>query len=112
MCVCCFLSCSDALTEWNLGASAHKYMVNVAIQEQTWIDHYAKPHIHDDFLCVLLLQGKQDDHIEMLEYYKYIVLYLVPEDSRYLRGHLWHPDLHAANLLVIPSGHATESGKM
>ena len=101
-----------SLTAWNLGASAHEYMVDVAIREQTWIDRYAKPHIHDDFLCGLPLQGKQDDHIEMLEYYKYIVPYLVPEDSRYLHGHLWHPDLHAANLFVVPSGPATEGGKI
>ena len=112
MCVYCFISCSDVLTAWNIGTSAHEYMVDVALREQTWIDLYAKPHIHDDFLCGLPLQGKQDDHIEMLEYYKSIVPYLVPEDSRYLHGHLWHPDLHASNLFVVPSGPATEGGKI
>ena len=87
-------------------------MIDVAKREQTWIDRYAKPHIHDSFLCGLPLQGKQDDHIELLEYYKYILPYLVPDDSRYLGGHLWHPDLHAANLFVVPSGTVTEDGKV
>jgi hypothetical protein len=47
-----------------------------------------------------------------LEYYKYILPYLVPDDGRYVGGHLWHPDLHAANLFVVPSGPATEDGKI
>ncbi|KDR69152.1 hypothetical protein GALMADRAFT_256362 [Galerina marginata CBS 339.88] len=93
-------------------ASALEYMIDVATREQTWIDRYAKPHIHDDFLCGLPLQGKRDDHIELLEYYKYMLPYLVPEDSRYLHGHLWHPDLHAANLFVTPSGPTTEDEKV
>lgn len=93
-------------------ASALEYMVDVVIREQTWIDRYATPHLHDDFLCGLPLQGKQDDHIELLEYYKYMLPDLVPEDRRYLCGHLWHPDLHAANLFVVPSGPATADEKI
>ena len=107
------LSCSHILTHHGTpGTSALEYMVDVVKREQTWIDRYAKPHIHDDFLCGLPLQGKQDDHIELLVYYKYILPYLVPEDGRYLGGHLWHSDLHAANLFVVPSGSATEDGKI
>jgi len=87
-------------------------MVDVAVREQFWIDRYAKPHLHDDFLCGLPLQGKQDDHIEALEHYKSLLPYLVPKDSVYLHGHLWHPDLHASNLFVIPSGSMTQDGKI
>ena len=87
-------------------------MVDVVVREQTWIDLYAKPHLHDDFLCGLPLQGKQDDHIEVLEHYKSLLPYLVPSESRFLHGHLWHPDLHDENLFVIPSGSVPPEGKI
>ncbi|KAF8810649.1 hypothetical protein BYT27DRAFT_7185778 [Phlegmacium glaucopus] len=92
--------------------SALEYMVDVVVREQTWIDRYVKPHLYDDFLCGLPLQGKQDDHIEVLEYYKYLLPRLVPQNSRYLHGHLWHPDLHSGNLFVIPSDSTAQDGKV
>jgi len=87
-------------------------MVDTVVREQTWIDLYAKPHLHDDFLCDLPPQGKQDDHIEALEYYKYLLPYLVPNERRYLYGHLWHPELHAGNVFVIPLGSTGKDGKI
>ncbi|KAF9036378.1 kinase-like domain-containing protein [Panaeolus papilionaceus] len=92
--------------------SARDYMVDVALREQQWIDQYAKPHLHDDFLCCLPHQGKLDDHIELLEYYKHVLSLLVPSDPQHLSGHLWHPDLHASNLLVTPSGTTSSDGKI
>lgn len=107
-----FPSSSNLLTNLTLGTSALEYMVDVVVREQTWIDRYAKPHLYDDFRCCMPLQGKQDDHIEVLESYKHLLPYLVPKDSRYLHGHLWHPDLHAGNLFVIPSDSTAQDGKV
>ncbi|KAF9475595.1 hypothetical protein BDN70DRAFT_914917 [Pholiota conissans] len=78
-----------------------EYLADVASREQIWIDKFAKPHLLDDFLCGLPLQGKQDDHIEMLEYYKYLLPFILPQEPQYLHGHLWHPDLHSGNLFVV-----------
>ncbi|KIM38825.1 hypothetical protein M413DRAFT_447532 [Hebeloma cylindrosporum] len=79
-------------------SSALEYMVDAVMRKQTWIDLYAKPHLHDDFLCGLPLQGKRDDHIEALEYYKYLLPYLIPNERRYLHAHLWHPGFHVGYL--------------
>ncbi|KAG6906627.1 hypothetical protein DXG01_012872 [Tephrocybe rancida] len=88
------------------------YMYDVAMREQSWIDRHAKPHLADHFLCGLPFQGQRDDHIEALEYYKYVVTCLVPSERRYLHGYLWHPDLHAGNLFVSASGPPAHDGKL
>ena len=87
-------------------------MVDTVVREQTWIDLYAKVHLHDDFLFSLPIRGKQDDHIEALEYYKYFLPYLVPNERRYLHDHLWDPELLAGNVFVNPSGSTGRNGKI
>lgn len=62
-----------------LGASVLEYMV-----------------LQDDSLRGLPLQGKQDDHIQHLEYYKYMLPY---KTAPYLS---WSQTCHSATLLVIP----------
>jgi hypothetical protein len=92
--------------------SAVQYMVNTVVREQTWIYLYAKAHLHNDSLCGLPIQGKQDDHIEALEYYKYFLPYLVPNERRYLHDHLWHSELLAGKVFGIPSGSTGRNGKI
>ncbi|RDB27007.1 Altered inheritance of mitochondria protein 9, mitochondrial [Hypsizygus marmoreus] len=81
-------------------SDAEDYLFDIATREQKWIDLCAKPSIHDDHLCGLPLQGKQDDHIELLQHYKDLIPFLVPKNHKYLSGHLWHPDLHRGNIFV------------
>ncbi|GJJ12970.1 hypothetical protein Clacol_007217 [Clathrus columnatus] len=91
--------------------SALDYMCDVALREQYWIYRHAKPSLTDDFLCGIPTQGKQDDHIEILERYKSLLQYLVPKERLYLHGHLWHPHLSTSNLFVVPSK-VTQDGKI
>lgn len=59
----------------------------------------------------LPLQGKQDDHIGLLEYYKYL-LHLVPNDDRYLMATYGTRTYRTGDLLVVPSDSKTWDGKI
>ncbi|KAF9475593.1 hypothetical protein BDN70DRAFT_955270 [Pholiota conissans] len=92
--------------------SALDFARDTATREERWIERFAKPHFEDNFLCGHHLQGKQDDHILLLEDYKKLLPYIIPKDLRHLYGHLWHPRLSANTLFVVPSSAsaATEPG--
>lgn len=68
----------------------------------------AKPSLFDDPLCVLPCQGKIDDHVELLNLYKSVVLLLTPRLSNIKSGRLWHPDLHRSNIFVINGKHGVD----
>ncbi|KAH8078409.1 kinase-like domain-containing protein [Cristinia sonorae] len=82
--------------------SAHKYFSNAATREQLWIMNHAKPSLYDDYLCVLPLQGKYDEHVEMLNIYKEVLnfILLLGMSPHHTTGRIWHPDLHDSNIFV------------
>ncbi|KZT64089.1 hypothetical protein DAEQUDRAFT_770014 [Daedalea quercina L-15889] len=69
-----------------------------------WLRHYAIPHPRDSPLYVSEEENDPQVHIELLEKLVQIVP-LLPYEPWASSFHLWHPDLHAANLLVAESGH-------
>ncbi|KAF9475587.1 hypothetical protein BDN70DRAFT_935746 [Pholiota conissans] len=80
--------------------SALEYMTDTITCEQKRIERFAKPHMNDSFTCVLLFQGNEHDHIELLERYKTILPHLTPKEPQLLHGRLWHPNLHAGHVFA------------
>ncbi|THH32404.1 hypothetical protein EUX98_g1750 [Antrodiella citrinella] len=81
-------------------SSAYKYAFAVAHREQLWLDTSAKPYVYDHYLCGLPGQGKIDDHIEILNSYKDLLPYIMPDEPSMASGRLWHPDLHQGNIFL------------
>ncbi|KIY48787.1 hypothetical protein FISHEDRAFT_73299 [Fistulina hepatica ATCC 64428] len=84
-------------------SSAEKLLSDIVEREQFWISVFATPSLNDNYLCILPGQGKTDDHLRALNHFTALIPYIVPRQPAHLAGHLWHPDLHANNVLVAPS---------
>ncbi|KIY43072.1 hypothetical protein FISHEDRAFT_54147 [Fistulina hepatica ATCC 64428] len=84
-------------------SSADQLLFDIAGREQLWLTVFAHPTVKDDYLRILPGQGKTQDHIDALNDFKALIPYIVPREPRHLAGHLWHPDLHADNILVAAS---------
>lgn len=75
----------------------------MASREKEWISQFATAHILDDPYRVLPSQGDRHEHIGLLSVYKDLNSILVPLQAELTTPTLWHPDIHASNLFVLPN---------
>ncbi|RJE20973.1 hypothetical protein PHISCL_06683 [Aspergillus sclerotialis] len=75
-----------------------------ARRELEWIQQYAVPKPQDDALVTSASQNPPSSHISLLHRYLKVAPYLLPSDPEVVAPHLWHTDLHAANIFV-ENGH-------
>ncbi|KAE8355998.1 kinase-like domain-containing protein [Aspergillus coremiiformis] len=80
------------------------FAASLAHRELEWIKHYAVPKPQDDPLVTSATQNSPSSHISLLHRYLEVVPYLLPSDPEVIAPHLWHTDLHAANIFV-ENGH-------
>ncbi|PLN86156.1 kinase-like domain-containing protein [Aspergillus taichungensis] len=78
--------------------------VSPARRELEWIKQYAVPKPQDDPLVTSVTQSSPSSHISMLDRYLQVAPYLLPSDHSVTASHLWHTDLHSANIFV-ENGH-------
>ncbi|KAL4877121.1 kinase-like domain-containing protein [Aspergillus karnatakaensis] len=71
-----------------------------AHRELAWMTQYAVPKPDDDPLVPSAAQKSPSSHISLLRRYLKIAPYLSPSDSAVVASHIWHTDLHAANIFV------------
>ena len=75
-----------------------------ARRELEWLQQYAVPKPQDDPLVTSVSQNSPSSHISLLHRYLEVAPYLLPSDPEVVAPHLWHTDLHAANIFV-KNGH-------
>lgn len=84
-------------------------MSSLALREEAWIAHHAKPNIHDDPFRNVAGPQSQEDHLRVLKQYRSIVPALVPNDEKVLASILWHPDLNPGNVFLSADGESVAS---
>ncbi|KAJ7481656.1 hypothetical protein FB451DRAFT_134092 [Mycena latifolia] len=78
------------------------YARAIAQCEIAWLRVHAKPHSPTSPLYRSPAENDPQTHIELLEAYLCVLDYLVP--PRHMRAFtLWHPDLHASNIIITSS---------
>ncbi|KAJ6591166.1 kinase-like domain-containing protein [Mycena vulgaris] len=83
-------------TNWGAYARA------VADCEIAWLQAHARPHAPTSPLYRSPTENDPQTHIELLQAYLSVIDYLLP--PRHMHAFtLWHPDLHASNIIVTPS---------
>lgn len=78
-----------------------QYMLAVANREHKWIKEFATPHFTDSALCYLPQQSSISEHLRDLQNYMQMIPHLVPSQESLSASVLWHPDLHANNIMVV-----------
>ncbi|KAL4812746.1 kinase-like domain-containing protein [Aspergillus spinulosporus] len=76
------------------------YAISLAHRELKWIAQYAVPKPQDDPLVTSATQNSPSSHISLLHQYLKVAPYLLPNDPAVVAPHIWHTDLHAANIFV------------
>ena len=76
-------------------------MLAVANRERQWIQEVATPSFTDSAFCCLPQQSNVPEHPRDLEYYRQMIPFLVPGVESLSTSVLWHPDLHANNIMVV-----------
>ncbi|RDW61118.1 aminoglycoside phosphotransferase family protein [Aspergillus mulundensis] len=76
------------------------FATSVGRRELDWIRKYAVPKPADDPLVTSASQNSPSRHISLLERYLKVAPYLFPSDPDVVAPHLWHNDLHSANIFV------------
>ncbi|KAJ7099703.1 kinase-like domain-containing protein [Mycena epipterygia] len=80
-------------------ASFPAYARAIADCEIAWLETHARPHLPTSPLYRSPLENDPKTHVALLQAYISVIDYLVP--PRRVRAlTLWHPDLHASNLIV------------
>ncbi|KAL3473127.1 kinase-like domain-containing protein [Aspergillus californicus] len=76
------------------------FAISLAHRELEWIAQYAVPKPRDDPLVTSTTQNSRSSHISLLHQYLKVALYLFPSDPAVVAPHIWHTDLHSANIFV------------
>ncbi|KZF23034.1 phosphotransferase family protein [Xylona heveae TC161] len=79
---------------------AQDYVTSPARRELQWIKHYAVPKTPDDPLITSVTQNSPDSHLSLLQKYLEAAPFLLPDDPAIVAPHIWHTDLHSANIFV------------
>ncbi len=83
------------------GTTPQQYMLAVANRERQWIQEFAIPSFTDSALSCLPQQSNVSEHLRDLEYYTQMIPFLVPGVESLSTSVLWHPNLHANNIMVV-----------
>lgn len=87
------------------GKHPKDFAVSIAHRELEWIKRFAVPKAQDDPLMTSATQNSPSSHISLLHRYLEVAPYLLPSDpADVVASHLWHTDLHSANIFV-DNGH-------
>ncbi|KAL4897301.1 kinase-like domain-containing protein [Aspergillus ambiguus] len=76
------------------------FAISLAHRELEWIAKYAVPKPPDDPLITSTTQNSPSSHISLLHRYLKVAPYLFPSDRVVVAPHIWHTDLHSANIFV------------
>src|SRR5260370_18407857 len=90
------------------GTTPQQYMLAVANRERQWVQEFATTHFTDSALSYLPQQSNVPEHLRDLEYYSKMIPFLVPNVESLSASVLWHPDLHANNIMVVEKNRADD----
>ncbi|RAK76383.1 aminoglycoside phosphotransferase family protein, partial [Aspergillus fijiensis CBS 313.89] len=76
------------------------YVLSLAYREEPWIQQYATPRAEDDPLVTSATQNSPSSHISLLQKYRQVAPYLLPDDPVVVAPYIWHTDLHAGNIFI------------
>ncbi|KAL4761035.1 kinase-like domain-containing protein [Aspergillus foveolatus] len=76
------------------------YTISLAHRELKSVTQYAVPKPQDDPLVTSATQNSPSSHISLLHQHLKVAPYLHPNDPAVVAPHIWHTDLHAANIFV------------
>ncbi|RAH65565.1 uncharacterized protein BO66DRAFT_415056 [Aspergillus aculeatinus CBS 121060] len=69
-------------------------------REEAWIQQYATPRAENDPLATSATQNSPSSHISLLQKYRQVAPYLLPDDPVVVAPYIWHTDLHAGNIFI------------